>query len=136
MAPASEARKSWRMPLACEGGRARDHLARALLHQRAGALLGADAAADARSGAGSQQAHQVVVRAVADGGVEVDDLDFREGGEPAQHFERRIAFERLLAPLHELDDLAAHQVNARQDHAACLTGMPWRSSYSFSSAMR
>ena len=48
----------------------------------------------------------------------------REGGELAQHFVGAVAFERLLAALDELDDFAVHQIDAGNDHAVVLTGMP------------
>ena len=69
-----------------------------------------------------------VVRAPADGGVEVDDLDLGEGREALEHLQRRVAFERLLAALDELDDFAVHQIDAGNDHAVLLHGdaVPYR----------
>ena len=45
------------------------------------------------------------------------------------------AFERLLAPLHELNDLAVHQIDAGNDHeCTLLTGTPSPSRYCFRSS--
>ena len=115
-----------------ESAGADDHAVRALLEQRLGAFDGAHAAADAADGLGGEHPHQFVIRAAADGGVEIDHLDLRESGELAQHFVRAIALQRLLAALDELHHLAVHQVDARDDHAATRTGMPRLSSSSFS----
>ena len=79
-----------------------------------------------------QHPHQVVVRAAAHGGVEIDHLDLRKGGELAQHLVGAVAFQRLLAALDQLDHLAVHQVDAGNDHAVTRTGMPRLSSSSFS----
>jgi hypothetical protein len=46
--------------------------------------------------------------------IQVDHLDFRKSREAAQHFERRVRFEDLLAALHKLDDFAVHQIDARK----------------------
>ncbi len=88
----------------------------ALIEQACGALGGADAAADAACGLAARSCDKVVVGAVADGGVEIDDLDLGEGGELFEHGERAVAFERLLAALDELDDFAVHQIDAGDDH--------------------
>ena len=68
----------------------------------------------------------------ADGGIEIDHLDLGKGGELAQHLVGAVAFERLLAALDQLDDFAVHQVDAGNDHAVILTGMPRLSSSSLS----
>jgi hypothetical protein len=85
----------------------------------------------ARYGTGRQHAHQVVVRAAAHGGIEVNYLNLGEGRELAQHFFRRIGFQGFLAALNQLHHLAFHQVDARQNHGATRTGMPRLSSSSF-----
>jgi len=59
---------------------------------------------------------------VPDGGVEIDDLNLREGREFAQHLQRRVAFKGLVAALHKLDDFPVHQIDARQNHKR--TGTP------------
>src|ERR1039458_4315 len=108
----------------------RDPLARALRPQRPGPRRRAHSAADARGGLRGQHADQAVVGAAAHGGVEIDHLDLRESGELAQHLLRGIAFQRLLPALNQLDHLAVHQIDARDNHAI-LTGMPRRASSSF-----
>ncbi len=92
--------------LECRG--ADDDFVGALLDELAGTLRGADAAADAAAGARGQEFDQRVVGAASHGGIQVDDLYLREGLEAFEHFGGRAAFERLVAPLHELDDLAVH----------------------------
>ena len=89
-----------------------------------------------RLGLRGHQADQAAIRSSAHGGVQIDDLDFREGGEALQHFAGRIGFESFLAALDELDDLAVEQVDAGENHGAFRTGMPPRSRYSLRSAMR
>ncbi len=86
-----------------------------------------DSAAHARGRFRREHLDEVVVRASAHGGVEIDDLNLRERGEASQHFLGAVAFERLLAALHELDDLAIHEIDTRNDHWAFLTGIPARS---------
>ena len=95
---------------------------RALIDQAAGAIGSADASADAAAGSGGEQFHQRAVFAVAHRGVEIDDLNLREGREFAQHLQRRVAFQGLIAALHKLDDFAVHQIDARQNHLR--TGTP------------
>ena len=119
-------------PVLRERAGADDHAVRALLEQRARASTRAHAAADAAYGLRGQHAHQVVVRSAAHGGVEIDHLDFGEGGELAQHLVGAVAFERLLAALDQLDHFAVHQIDAGNDHAVTRTGMPRLSSSSLS----
>ena len=51
------------------------------------------------------------------GGVQVDDLDNGKSRERLEHHKRRLGLERLLAALHELNGLAVHQINTRNDHS-------------------
>jgi len=53
---------------------------------------------------------------LAHGRVQVDHLDDGEAGETLEHLPRRFAFQGLFPALAELDDLAAHQVDAGNDH--------------------
>ena len=55
-------------------------------NKRLRALDGAHAAADADHGFRRQHLDQIVVRAAAHGGIEIDDLNLRESGERSQHF--------------------------------------------------
>src|SRR6478752_7071394 len=116
-----------------EGRRPHDDLVGSLLDQRPRTLDGAHSAADTANGPRSQQLHQSVIRAAADGRIEIDHLNLRKGGELFQHRQRRIAFERLLAALNELHNLAIHQIDTGENQGVFLTGMPWRSSCSFRS---
>ena len=116
-----------------EGGCPYDHLAGALLYQRPRALGGAHSAADTAHRPRGQQLDQPVIRPSSEGGIEVDHLNLRKGGELLQHDQRRVAFERFFAALDKLHYLAVHQVDAREDQAVFLTGMPWRSSCSLRS---
>jgi hypothetical protein len=116
-----------------EGAGAHDHLAvRALREQRLRARSTVRTPPPTRAhGFRGQHAHQIVVRAAAHGGIQIDHLDFGEGGELAQHLLGAIALQRLLAALDQLDHLAVHQVDAGDDHAVTRTGMPRLSSSSF-----
>ena len=58
----------------------------------------------------------VIVRALAHGSIEIDHLNFGEGGELPEHRIGRVAFERLVTALDELHHLALHQVDAGNDH--------------------
>ena len=91
-----------------ECGGADDHFARALFYERACARRSAHAAAGADCGLGCEKTHQGVVRSTAHGGVEVDYLNFGEGGELVQHRLGRILFKRFFAALHQLHCLAIH----------------------------
>src|ERR1700690_39485 len=117
-----------------EGRRAYDHLARALSYEGPPALDCAHASADARHSPRGQELDDGVVRAAADGGVEIDHLDFRERREPPQHLFGRRAVERLVATLDELHYLAVHQVDAGQNHGMLRTGTPPAARYCFRSA--
>ena len=115
-----------------EGGSADDDLAGALFDESLRALDRAHAAADARGGARGQHADQRIVGAAAHGGVEIDHLNFGEGGEAAQHLFGGIAFQGLFAALDQLHHLAVHQVDTGEDHDVTRTGMPCLSSSSLS----
>ena len=92
--------------------RAHNHLARALFDQRLRALHRADAAAGANRGVGRQMrtSPSFEPRPIAAS----RSITWISGNPAnfAQHLMRRIAFERLLAALHQLDDLAVHQIDA------------------------
>ena len=103
-----------------------------LLDQRTRTFHCAHTAAHAATRPSSKYAHQFIIRAASESGVQIDHLDLGECGEPAQHLLRTIAFERLLAALDELDHFAVHQIYARDDHAVTRTGMPCLSSSSLS----
>lgn len=79
-----------------------------LLYQEARTFRGADATADPAFCIRCEQFHQGVIRAAVHGGIEIDNLDFRESLKALQHGERGIAFESFIAALDELDDFAAH----------------------------
>ncbi len=115
-----------------ERRRAHDDPARALLDQFLRPFHGAHAAANARHGVGRQVLDDGVVGAASQRRIQVDHLDLGERGEPAQHLLRRPAFQRFLPALNELDHLAVHQVDARNDHAG-LTATPCLARYSFRS---
>ena len=83
--------------------------------------------------ASGEELDKAVIRALSHGRIEVDHLDLREGCETLEHLLGRVAFERLFTALDELDDLAAHQVDAGNDHMVVLTGMPCWSRNSFRS---
>ncbi len=100
-----------------ERGRADDHFARALLDQRSGPLDRTHAAADARHRLRRDQLRtSSSFDAAAHGGIQVDHLNLRKGRELAQHLERSVRLQRLLAALHKLHDFAVHQVDAGNDH--------------------
>jgi hypothetical protein len=80
-----------------------------------GAFDSADASTDTRYSFRGQHLDKRVICAPAHGGVEVDYLDFGEGREAAEHFIGAIAFKCLFPTLHQLDDLAVHQINTRND---------------------
>src|SRR5579871_777845 len=115
-----------------EGRRTDDYFPGALLDQSTSALDRAHASTYPRGGFGRQHAYEIIVGAAAHGGIEVDHLNLRECGEAAQHLLGRIGLQSLLAALHQLDDFALHQVDAREDHAVFLTGTPCLSSSSLS----
>ena len=134
MASTSDLQERVVRAVGAEGRGADDDAEGALRQQRLRALHGAHAAADASHGLRGEHLDQVVVRAAAHGGIEIDDLNLREGGEASQHLFGAVAFERLLAALHQLDDLAVHQIDTGNDQCVFLTGMPARSRYSFRSS--
>ena len=104
---------------------------RALLHQRLGPVHRPDSAAYAGHSSGGQHPHQAIVRALSHRGIQIDHLDLRKRRELAEHLLGRVALQSFLAALDQLHHLAAHQIDARDDHAASLTGMPRLSSSSF-----
>src|SRR5579884_3557553 len=99
-----------------EGGGSDDDAVSALVDEAYGPLDSADSAADAAAGAGGEQFHHCRIFPVAHGGVQINDLNFGEGGKAAEHFERGIAFQGFFAALHQLHDLAVHEIDARKDH--------------------
>ena len=96
---------------------------RALVDQLFRALGCAHAAADAAAGFPGDAVPRATNSRPSHGGVQIDDLDFGERGELAQHLERRIAFERFVAALDQLDDFAVHEIDAGNNHL--LTGTWW-----------
>ena len=76
-----------------------DDFVRALFDQGPRTLDGAHPAADAAHCSRREELDQLVIRSIADGGIEIDHLNLRKGGELRQHRQRSIPFERLLAAL-------------------------------------
>ena len=95
---------------------------------------GADATAGANPRFRREMRHNRRVVARAHRRVEINDLNLGESREALQHDLRRVPLQSLLTALHELDDFAAEQIDARKDHRfTLLTGMPSLSRYSFKS---
>ena len=79
-----------------------------------------------------QQAHQIVVRAAAHGGIQIDHLNLAGRRRSVRSISSRRV--RLRAPSRgpaQLHHFAVHQVDTRKDHSVVLTGMPCRSRSSF-----
>ena len=66
------------------------------------------------------RAHEVVVRAGAEGPVEVDELHAREPREALDPLEDVVEREREALALHELHHAPAAQVDGRNQHASSL----------------
>src|SRR5581483_9368415 len=113
-----------------ESSRADDHPPRALSDQAARTIRSSDAAADAAARTGREQLDDRGVFALSHGGIQIDDLDFRESRELAQHLQGRISLQGFLATLDELDDLPAHEIDAGDDHFLMGTPRAVRNSFS------
>src|SRR5579871_437483 len=114
-----------------EGRSADDDSIGTLIDQPSRAVGSPHTAADSADSLRSDELDQGGIFTGAHGRVEIDHLDLREGGEFAQHFERRVAFEGFFAALNELDDLAVHEIDARNDHTR--TWVPRAARYVFKS---
>ena len=111
------------IPVAVERRGADDHFARALLDQRSRALHGADAAADAdaplaRPACAPASSFEPRPMAASRSITWISG----NAAKRSQHRFGRIAFQRLFAALHQLDDLAVHQIDAGNDHAQASPG--------------
>ena len=80
------------------------------------ALGRADAAADLAGQPRADVANQVIVRARAHRGVEVDDVDAGKPGEPLDPVVEIGCFDGELLALDELDDLAALEIDGWNQH--------------------
>ena len=118
-------------PTVAEERRADDDVRRAGVEHLAGAIDGADPAANATGPRPAGVPDQRVVAARSDRRVEIDQLQLGEAGEPRNPPVEVRVLERQPLALHELHDLLAAQVDRRNQHESyCLTGMPracrWR----------
>ena len=76
-----------------------------------------DAAADAARSRRADVAHERVVAAGADGGVEIDQLQLRERARSGDPLVEVGVFEREPLALDELDDLAVAEIDRGNQHA-------------------
>jgi hypothetical protein len=108
------------------GLRADDDLGSARGEHLLGPLDGADPAAHAALGLGAEAADQLEVVALAQRRIEVDDGDGTVAPEAAREAKHVAALEHLLPAATQLHRLAAHQIDARNDHCRTSTPRPRR----------
>ena len=70
-----------------------------------------------------ERSHQCAVVSLSDGGIEINNLNQRITREAFDPGFEVIELERLLFSLHQLNDLASHQINRRDQHGH-LMGIP------------